>query len=117
MKSALMVSSGWEEHQPKQCVDIFAPFLREQGFEVEIADTLNAYLDAEKLSRLSLIASVWTMGTITREQEQGLLKAIAGGVGVAGWHDTLGVVKSFIMFCLYTITCHNARGKQPQIDA
>ncbi len=46
MKSALMVWGGWEGHQPKQCVDIFAPFLREQGFEVEIADTLDAYLDA-----------------------------------------------------------------------
>ncbi len=90
MKSALMVWGGWEGHQPKQCVDIFAPFLREQGFEVEIADTLDAYLDAEKLSRLSLIVPVWTMGTITREQEQGLLKAIAGGVGVAGWHGTMG---------------------------
>jgi len=90
MKSALMVWGGWEGHQPKQCVDIFAPFLREQGFEVEIADTLDAYLNAEKLSRLSLIVPVWTMGTITREQEQGLLKAIAGGVGVAGWHGTMG---------------------------
>ena len=90
MKSALMVWGGWEGHQPKQCVDIFAPYLREQGFEVEIADTLDAYLDAEKLSRLSLIVPVWTMGTITREQEQGLLKAIAGGVGVAGWHGTMG---------------------------
>jgi type 1 glutamine amidotransferase len=90
MKSALMVWGGWEGHQPKQCVDIFAPFLREQGFEVEIADTLDAYLDAEKLSRLSLIVPVWTMGTITREQEQGLLKAIAGGVGVAGWHGAMG---------------------------
>jgi type 1 glutamine amidotransferase len=90
MKSALMVWGGWETHQPKQCVDIFAPYLREQGFEVEIADTLDAYLDAEKLSRLSLIVPVWTMGTITREQEQGLLKAIAGGVGVAGWHGAMG---------------------------
>jgi type 1 glutamine amidotransferase len=90
MKSALMVWGGWEGHQPKQCVDIFAPFLREQGFEVEIADTLDAYLDAEKLSGLSLIVPVWTMGTITREQEQGLLKAIASGVGVAGWHGTMG---------------------------
>jgi uncharacterized protein len=90
MKSALMVWGGWEGHQPKQCVDIFAPFLREQGFDVEIADTLDAYLDAEKFSRLSLIVPVWTMGTITREQEQGLLKAIASGVGVAGWHGTMG---------------------------
>jgi type 1 glutamine amidotransferase len=90
MKSALMVWGGWEGHQPKLCVDIFAPFLREQGYEVEISDTLDAYLDAEKLSRLSLIVPIWTMGTIAREQEQGLLRAIASGVGVAGWHGTMG---------------------------
>ena len=85
-----MVWGGWEGHQPKQCVDIFAPFLREQGFEVEIADTLDAYLDSDTLSRLSLIVPVWTMGTITKEQERGLLDAVASGVGVAGWHGTMG---------------------------
>ena len=30
------------------------------------------------------------MGTITREQEAGLLNAIKGGVGVAGWHGGMG---------------------------
>jgi uncharacterized protein len=89
MKSALMVWGGWEGHQPKQCADIFAPFLREQGYDVEISDTLDAYLDAEKLNRLSLIVPIWTMGTITKEQEQGLLDAIASGVGVAGWHGPM----------------------------
>jgi type 1 glutamine amidotransferase len=33
---------------------------------------------------------VWTMGTITNEQERGLLDAIASGVGVAGWHGSMG---------------------------
>ena len=45
MKSALIVWGGWEGHEPKQCVDIFAPYLEEQGFEVEVSDTLDAYLD------------------------------------------------------------------------
>ena len=30
------------------------------------------------------------MGTITGEQEGGLLKAIKGGVGIAGWHGGMG---------------------------
>jgi type 1 glutamine amidotransferase len=30
------------------------------------------------------------MSTITREQERGLLDAVASGVGVAGWHGTMG---------------------------
>jgi type 1 glutamine amidotransferase len=92
-KAALFVWGGWEGHEPKQCVDIFAPWLRDQGYEVEIADTLDVYLNQEKMKSLSLIVQVWTMGTITREQEQGLLDAIASGVGFAGWHG--GMADSF----------------------
>jgi len=90
MKSALFVWGGWEGHEPKQCVDIFAPLLQEQGYEVEISDTLDSYLDQDKIKSLSLVVQVWTMGTITNEQEKGLLEAIEGGVGFAGWHGGMG---------------------------
>lgn len=86
MKSALFVWGGWPGHEPRQCVDLFAPFLREQGYNVEIADTLDVYLDEAKMHALSLIVPIWTMGTITREQEHGLLEAVKSGVGIAGWH-------------------------------
>jgi type 1 glutamine amidotransferase len=90
VKSALMVWGGWPGHEPKQCVDIFAPWLESQGYTVEVSDTLDAYLDTEKLSKLSLIIPVWTQGIITREQEKGLLDAVKGGIGVAGWHGGMG---------------------------
>jgi len=90
MKRALMVWGGWEGHEPKQCVDIFAPFLEESGFEVTIANTLDVYLDKDLMDSLSLIVPVWTMGTITPEQEKGLLDAVASGVGIAGWHGGMG---------------------------
>jgi len=93
MKSALFVWGGWEGHEPKQCVDIFAPILREQDYKVEISDTLDAYLDKEKLLSQSLIVQVWTMDTITAEQEAGLLEAVKSGVGFAGWHG--GIADSF----------------------
>lgn len=93
MKSALMVWGGWDGHQPKQCVDILAPFLREQGFDIQIANTLDAYLDRDMMMSLSLIVPVWTMGTITGEQERGLLEAVRSGVGIAGWHG--GMADSF----------------------
>jgi type 1 glutamine amidotransferase len=86
MKRALMVWGGWPGHEPKQCVDVLEPFLREQGFEVRVSDTLDVYLDEPYMRSLSLIAPVWTMGTITREQEEGLLGAVRSGVGIAGWH-------------------------------
>ena len=90
MKSALIVWGGWEGHEPKQCADIFAPYLEKQGFEVRIADTLDVYLEEDYLDALSLIVPVWTMGEITREQEQGLLAAVDSGVGIAGWHGGMG---------------------------
>ena len=90
MKAALLVWGGWEGHEPKQCVDIFAPYLEKQGYEVEVSNTLDAYLDEAKMKSLSLVVPVWTMGTITREQEQGLLEAVKSGVGIAGWHGGMG---------------------------
>jgi type 1 glutamine amidotransferase len=88
-KKVLMVWGGWPGHQPKETVDIFAPWLAEQGFEVEISNSLDSYLDAEKLKGLSLIVQAVTMGTITPQQERGLREAVRGGVGLAGWHGGL----------------------------
>lgn len=90
MKTALFVYGGWEGHQPRQSAELFAAILRGDGFQVELSDTLDTYLDTEKMRALSLVVPTWTMGTITREQERGLLDAIASGVGVAGWHGTMG---------------------------
>lgn len=90
MKQALMVWGGWEGHEPFQCVQLFAPLLQQAGFEVTISDTLDAYLDADKMRSYDLISQVVTMSTITREQEQGLLDAIEAGTGFAGWHGGMG---------------------------
>jgi type 1 glutamine amidotransferase len=89
-KKALLVWGGWDGHEPKQCVDIFAPLLRQHGFQVEISDNLDSYLDREKMLAMDLIVPVWTMGTIKNEQEQGLLEAVKSGVGIAGWHGGMG---------------------------
>jgi type 1 glutamine amidotransferase len=88
-KKALFVWGGWEGHEPKQCVDIFAPWLKEQGFEVEISHSLDTYLDAEKLKSLDLIVHVFTMSDIKPEQERALEEAVKDGVGLAGWHGGL----------------------------
>jgi type 1 glutamine amidotransferase len=88
-KRALFVWGGWEGHEPKQCVDIFAPWLKEQGFEVEISNTLDSYLDAGKLKSLDLIVHIFTMSDIKPEQEKALEEAVKSGVGLAGWHGGL----------------------------
>jgi type 1 glutamine amidotransferase len=92
-KKALFVWGGWEGHEPKQCVDIFAPWLAEQGFDVEISNTLDSYLDLAKLKSLDLIVQVYTQGSIKPEQERNLEEAVKSGVGLAGWHG--GLADSF----------------------
>jgi type 1 glutamine amidotransferase len=89
-KSALVVWGGWEGHEPKQCVDIFAPWLESQGFNVEVSHTLDAYLDLGKLKTLDLIVHIFTMSDIKPEQERNLEEAVKSGVGLAGWHGGLG---------------------------
>jgi type 1 glutamine amidotransferase len=93
MKSVLIVWGGWDGHEPQQCVTVFAPWLRKQGFEVKISDSLDSYLELDRIQGLSLIVPTWTMGTITEDQEKALLDTIRDGVGVAGWHG--GTCDSF----------------------
>ena len=88
-KKAIMVWGGWDGHEPKQCVDIFAPILEEEGFAVTISDTLDTYKDRDLMAEQDLVVPAWTMGQIEGEQEQGLLAAVDRGAGVAGWHGCM----------------------------
>ena len=90
MKRALIVWGGWDGHEPKQCAEIFAPWLQSQGYEVVVSSTLDTYTDKDLMQSLNLIVPVWTMGTITPEQEAGLLEAVRSGAGIAGWHGGMG---------------------------
>ncbi len=86
MKSALIVYGGWVGHQPKEVAHLLKDTLSEDGFSVELADTLDAFLDVEHLKQQSVIVPVWTMDSIKREQLNPLLEAVRGGVGIAGCH-------------------------------
>jgi uncharacterized protein len=98
-KTALFIYGGWDGHQPKEAAALFSGLLRDAGYEVEVSDTLDSLLDTEKIMNLSLIVPVWTMGTITPEQLNSLLIAVRSGVGVGGWHGTMG--DSFRVECDY----------------
>lgn len=93
MKKALIVQGGWQGHQPKEVSEIFRTVLEEEGFEVEVSDTLESFSDGEKLLALDLIVPVWTMGEITKEQASNVSKAVQSGVGLAGCHG--GMCDSF----------------------
>ena len=88
-KKALIIVGGWEGHTPKESAELFAAYLGDSGFDVEISHTLDSCLDREKMNSLSLVVPVWTCGQIAREQEHGLLSAVRGGVGIGGWHGCL----------------------------
>jgi type 1 glutamine amidotransferase len=93
-KKALIVWGGWDGHQPREVAAIFDRILREEGFETEVSDTLDAFKDEAKLKSLNLIVPVWTMGTITKEQAEPVLAAVRdAGVGMAGCHG--GMCDSF----------------------
>ena len=85
-KTALIVWGGWPGHEPKACADIFEHWLREKGFRVTVSDTLDSYLERRRMRRHSVIVPIWTMGTISPEQSQGLRDAVRAGAGLAGWH-------------------------------
>lgn len=90
-RQALIVWGGWEGHQPELVAHLFRDILLEEGFEVEVSDTLERF--NSDLSGLSLIVPVWTMGKIQDSQLQPVLKAVESGVGIAGCHG--GMCDSF----------------------
>lgn len=89
-KKTLFVFGGWKGHEPEKCRDIFVPWMESEGAVVTLSDSLDIYTDKELMGGLDLIVQVWTMGQIEKEQEKGLLEAVQGGVGIAGWHGGLG---------------------------
>jgi type 1 glutamine amidotransferase len=93
MPKALIVWGGWDGHTPKQSAEIFARELGDEGYDVVVKDTLDAYTDGSLMESLDLIVPIWTMGEISREQWEGLSTAVRGGVGCAGFHG--GIIDSF----------------------
>lgn len=89
-KKVLIVSGGWNGHEPAQTSEIFRQELTNAGFEVKVADSLDALLDPALAQTFDLIVPNWTMGQITGDQEKALLEAVKGGVGAAGFHGGMG---------------------------
>jgi len=88
---ALIVFGGWDGHYPVEVGKIMQEGLEAAGFEVEMADTLDALKDVEKLKGLDLIVPHWTMGKIEADQLAPMLEAVMeAGVGIGGLHGGMG---------------------------
>ena len=89
-RNALFVYGGWKGHEPVECRDLFVPWMESLGWTVTVSDSQDVYADGDLMGSLDLVVQIWTMGTIEKESLQGLLEAVRGGVGIAGWHGGLG---------------------------
>ncbi|NLM24656.1 MAG: hypothetical protein GX208_00875 [Firmicutes bacterium] len=86
MRKALIVYGGWKGHQPDQLAALFKSILDDEGFTVEMSQTLESFNDEAALKELDLIIPIWTMGELTSEQCSAVTNAVASGVGIAGNH-------------------------------
>ncbi len=89
MTTALIVSGGWRGHTPQALAEKLAGWLRDLDFEVELSDSLDAFLSLDDQPR-DLIVPNWTMGEISGEQRDAVSRAVAAGSGLAGCHGGMG---------------------------
>lgn len=88
-KKILVVWGGSKGHEPEQCVNRFIPWMRQNGADVKVFNSLEPYADVVLMAKIDLILQCVTLGTISKEQENGLLNAVKKGAGLAGWHGGL----------------------------
>jgi len=49
-KKILFVYGGWKGHEPNESVEVFVPWLKSEGAEVTVSDTLDSYLDKDLMN-------------------------------------------------------------------
>ena len=89
-KTALIVWGGWDGHEPEQTSAIVRDLLTAQGYDVSVETDQDVWLDAERLAATDLLIPNISHGSITNEQEKGLLSAVKAGSGLGGWHGGTG---------------------------
>ncbi|MFY0598456.1 MAG: ThuA domain-containing protein [Cyclobacteriaceae bacterium] len=85
-RKVLFIHGGWPGHQPVKFRDYMVPWMQEEGATVEVFDDLEPYTYPEFMDSIDLVIQVYTMSSITKEQEKGLIRAVRKGTGMAGWH-------------------------------
>ena len=93
MRKALIFQGGWDGHEPQLTSKRFGRLLAEEGFSVEISDTLDCLGSLDALMELDIMVACWTMSELKREYTVNVAKAIGAGVGLAGCHG--GMCDSF----------------------
>ncbi|MFC8598609.1 ThuA domain-containing protein [Isoptericola sp. NPDC057191] len=92
-RRALVVRGGWDGHAPEATTDLFVPFLRAQGFEVQVETDNEVYADEQLMAATDLVLQCVTMSEISGPALAGLRAAVEAGTGLAGWHG--GIADSY----------------------
>ena len=102
MRKALIVWGGWSGHEPERCARIVAAMLEEEGFEVHVENTLEAFAHP-RVGAMSLVVPIVTASKIEKHQLDNLSQAVRGGVGLAGFHG--GMCDAFREATEYQFMC------------
>ena len=86
----LFVNGGWDGHEPFATASRFAALLELEGLSTLQADSTRVLADLDAADAPRLIVPNWTMGSLSEAEERGLLAAVRGGAGLAGWHGGMG---------------------------
>jgi type 1 glutamine amidotransferase len=92
-RQALVVRGGWFGHQPVEATELFIPFLKDNGFTVRVEDSPEPYAEESYMAGVDLVVQCMTMSTIEKPELAGLIAAVEGGAGFAGWHG--GIADSY----------------------
>lgn len=99
-KKALIIHGGWDGHTPYPSSLCVSDALEEEGYNVEMENSLEPYLDPARLDSLDLLVQCWTMASDEEAMIMGerggtsiLQGAVLDGLGFMGWHG--GVNDSF----------------------
>lgn len=88
-RKILYTYGGYTPHEPVESLEVFIPWLKSEGAIVETFNSLEPYADKAYMKDVDLVIQTFTMGKISGEQEKGLINAVSGGCGLAGWHGGL----------------------------
>ncbi len=88
-KTALIVWGGWDGHTPERSAGVVKTMLEKHGFDVRIENTTAAF-GGSAVHDLNLIVPMITMAMIEKQDCENLCAAVRGGVGLAGFHGTMG---------------------------
>jgi len=89
-KNILVLYGGWEGHKPEVFAEKISLWLEGQNANVILSKSTSSYTDISLMNSLDLIIQHITMSQMSAEESEGLRKAIASGVGLAGCHGGLG---------------------------